>query len=382
MHAVEPIEVVGDDIATGPFHERQRAIGASFYEDMGWLWTRSFGDPIAEYWAVRRRVGLWDVSALVKWRFRGPDALAALDRLTSRRIAGLAAGTIRYGVMLNERGLMLDEGTTLVVAPDEAYYFGNDEREPFVDHLERNTAGLDVRVDNVTAAMPNIAVQGPGSYELLSRLTDVEIASLRWFHLIPAPIRVAGVRGLLTRTGFTGELGNEFFLLEPEGAERLWDAIVESGATPFGLDAIELLRVEAGLLIQEEDYVPGETDPFELSLDPFIEFDGREFVGRQAAGERAADPRRRLVTLAFDGEDVPAAGSSITSSGAIVGDVRSPVRTPRFGTIALGTVDAALARDGEPIEVDGRRAIVRTAPIDDPRKLRPRSDPRRPVAID
>lgn len=379
---MEPIEVVGDDIETGPFHERQRSLGATFYEDMGWLWTRSFGDPEDEYWAVRRGVGLWDVSALVKWRFRGSDALAALDRLTSRRIVDLTPGTIRYGTMLNDDGFILDEGTTLVVGPGEAYFFGNDERQPFIEHLARNTADLDVRIENVTATIPNLAIQGPGSYELLSRLTDVDVASVRWFHFIPEAVSVAGVRGLLTRTGFTGELGYEFFLWDAEGAERVWDAIVEGGATPFGLDAIELLRVEAGLLIQEEDYVPGETDPYELSLDPYIELDGHDFVGRRAAAGRAARPFRRLVTLTFDGPGLPRAGDAITRDGVRVGDVRSPVRTPRFGSIALGTIDAAIAGDGEAVDVGGRLATVRTTPIDDPGKLRPRSDPRTPVTID
>ncbi|MEX1262554.1 MAG: hypothetical protein WEE66_01270 [Actinomycetota bacterium] len=198
------------------------------------------------------------VLGLVKFRFAGADALAALDRLTTRSTAGLAPGTVGYGVVLDERGLMLDEGTTFVVAPDEAYFFGNDEREPFVEHLERHTAGLDVLIENVTTRIPNIAIQGPGSYELVARLADVDVAGLTWFHLIPEPVRLAGVRGLLSRTGFTGEFGYEFFLLDPDGAEGLWDSIIEGGATPFGLDAVELLRVEAALLIQHEDYVPGE----------------------------------------------------------------------------------------------------------------------------
>jgi aminomethyltransferase len=381
---MEPIEVIGPepDIAIGPFHMRQRALGATFYEDMGWLWTRSFGDPVAEYWAVRRRVGLWDVSALVKWRFSGPDAAAALDRLTTRRILSLAPGTVRYGLMLDEHGLMLDEGTTLVVAPDEAYFLGNDEREPFVEHLDRHTGDLDVRIENVTARIPNIAVQGPRSYELLSRLTDVDFRSLRWFRLIPEPVLMAGVRGLLTRTGFTGELGYEFFLEDPDGAESLWDAILLAGATPFGLDAIELLRVEAGLLIQYEDYFPGETDPYEVSLDSYIELDGHEFVGREAATKRAVDPARRLATLVIDGDDVPVAGTCVSKAGLDVGDVRSPFRTPRFGVIALAVLDAGLAHDGEKVEIEGRPATVRPVPVDDPKKLRPRSDPRNPVMID
>jgi aminomethyltransferase len=368
-------------VQVGPFQERQEALGATFYEDMGWLWTAGFGDPVEEYWAVRRGVGLWDVSALVKYRFSGPDALAALDRLTTRATIGLAPGTVRYGVVLDEDGLMLDEGTTFVISAEEAYLFGNDEREPFVEHLERHTADLDVRIENVTARIPNIAVQGPGSYELVARLADADIAELKWFHLSPEPVTLAGVRGLLSRTGFTGELGYEFFLLDPDGAEGLWDAVLDAGAAPFGLDAVELLRVEAGLLIQHEDYVPGQTDPYELSLDPYIDLEGHDFVGKQAAARRAVGPSRRMVTLVIQGEEVPEAGTPVTVEGRAVGDVRSPARTPRFGAIALAVLDARCADDGGVVQVDGRPATVRPAPIDDPRKLRPRSDPRDPVRV-
>ncbi len=378
---MEPIEIVPDHVQVGPFHDRQKALGATFYEDMGWLWTAAFGNPTEEYWAVRRSVGLWDVSALVKFRFAGPDALAALDRLTTRATSDLVPGTVRYGAVLDERGLMLDEGTTFVTGSEEAYLFGNDEREPFVEHLERHAAGLDVGIENVTARIPNLAVQGPGSYELLARLADVDIAELAWFRLFPEPVMLAGVRGLLSRTGFTGELGYEFFLLDPDGAEGLWDTILEAGATPFGLDAVELLRVEAGLLIQHEDYVPGETDPYEVSLDAYIDLEGHDFVGREAAARRAAAPPRRLTTLAIEGDDVPEAGTPVMVEGRPVGDVRSPVRTPRFGTIALAVLEAAHARDGEAVEVGGHAATVRPVPIDDPRKLRPRSDPRSPVRV-
>jgi aminomethyltransferase len=379
---MEPVEDIGNDVETGPFHGRQRGLGATFYEDMGWLWTRSFGDPAAEYWAVRRDAGLWDVSALVKWRFTGPDALAALERLTTRGVTGLSPGAIRYGAMLNDDGLMLDEGTVLVTSQSDAFFFGNDEREPFVEHLERETHGLDVRVENVTARIPNIAIQGPRSYEIVSRLTDVDVSDLRWFHLVPEPITLAGARGWLTRTGFTGELGYEFFLESDAGAETLWDAVLEQGVTPFGLDAIEMLRVEAGLLIQYEDYVPGETDPYEVALEPFIELEGHDFVGREAAARRASAPPRRMVTLVIESEDVPEPGARVTSRSVDVGDVRSPYRTPRFGTLALAVVEADAAGPGRTLDVDGRPATLHRVPIDDPGKRRPRADPRRRVRIE
>ncbi|MDP9242310.1 MAG: hypothetical protein M3O84_03945, partial [Actinomycetota bacterium] len=160
-----------------------------------------------------------------------------------------------------------------------------------------------------------------------------------------------------------------------------WDAVLDAGATPFGLDAIELLRVEAGLLIQYEDYTPGETDPYELNLNPYIEFEGHDFVGREAAKKRAADRPRRFATLRLDG-DAPESGARVNQGATDVGDVRSSFSTPRFGTIALAVLDAEAARESEHVEVEGARATVGRVPIDDPGKLRPRSDPRSPVTID
>jgi aminomethyltransferase len=382
---VDPIapEAVTPDVYAGPFHGVQKAAGATFYEDMGALWTKAFGDPVDEYWAVRRGAGLWDASSLVKYRLSGPDALPALDGLTTRRVSGSEPGLIRYCNVLNEQGLMLDEGTNLVVSAREAYYFGNDDRPEFLDHLERYATGLDVRIERATESIPNIAVQGPKSFEILSRLTETDFAGLPWFRLIPEPVRIAGVPGLLTRTGFTGEVGYEFFLLDGgAGAEKLWKAILDAGAEPIGLDAIEKLRIEAGLVIQGEDYFPGETDPYELNMDPFIDLDGHDFVGKDAAARVAEAPPRRFVTLEFDGVGVPEAGSDVSTDGMPVGDVRSAGKTPRFGALALAVVAAEWARTGERLEAGGLPATVRGLPIDDPDKLRPRSDPRKPFTVD
>jgi aminomethyltransferase len=278
---------------------------------------------------------------------------------------------------------MLDEGTVLVVSPREGYYFGNDQRDWFREHLESNTHGLDVRIEPVSASIPNVAVQGPRSYELLSTLTRSDLASLGWFRFVPEPIEVAGVRVLLARAGFTGELGYELYLVDGDGgAERLWDAIIEGGARPFGLDAVELLRLEAGLVIAEEDYWPHETDPYDLSLDAFIEF-SHDFVGKEAAAATAAAPSRRFVTLEIEGDVAPEAGTPVTTAaGAAAGVVRSAGVTPRFGPIALAVVTTDAAASGTTVRVGGRRAVVRGVPIDDPDKLRPRSDPRAPLLVD
>jgi aminomethyltransferase len=381
---MEPIaaEAITSDTHAGPFHAVQTAAGASFYEDWGALWTQGFGSPDDEYWSIRLDAALWDVSSLVKYHFVGRDALAALDRLSTRRVIDATPGTIRYCVVLDDRGRMLDEGTIFVIGPEEAYLLGNDPRPPFIHHMREHTRDLDVSIENVTRSIPNVAVQGPLSYELLAKLTSVDFAELRWFHLIPERVEIAGVPSLIARTGFTGELGYELYLLdEGAGAEALWDAVVELGATPVGLDAIEMVRVEAGLVICEEDYQPGETDPYELNMEAFIDL-GHDFVGRAACLSKAGAPPRRLVTLRFDEPNVPKPGSVVVAEGEDVGDVRSAQGTPRFGAIALAVVRAPYSQVGVRVTVDGWEATVHGVPIDDPAKTRPRSDPLRPVVAD
>jgi aminomethyltransferase len=375
---MEPIDPdrLASDVYRGPFHERQRALGAAFYEDMGCLWTANFGDPAAEYEAVLRGVGVWDESALITYHVTGPDALRALERLTTRAITRLPVGRAAYGVILREDGRMLDEVTVFPCSATEAYLFGNDERPAFVEHVARVCAALGATVDNVTRTMPTLSIQGPGSAVALGSLVDADLARLRWFDHFAEPVRVAGRRAIVGRVCFTGELGYEVHVLD-DAALDLWDAVTGAGAVPIGIDAVELLRVEAGLLIQDEDYRPGETDPYELGLGRFIDLEsGHAFVGREACVRTAAAPARRLVTLVFEDGVAPPPGARITMNDRDVGDVRSPQVTPRFGPIALAVVEAAASADGTPVIVGGIAGVVRAVPIDPASRARRTADVR------
>jgi aminomethyltransferase len=380
---MNPIDVnlISEDIYAGPFHQVQRDAGAAFYEDSGFLWTRSFGDPVAEYWAVRRRAAVWDTSALAKYRFRGSDALGVLEKLTTRRLSDCEPGTVRYCLVLNEAGRMLEELTVLVVDDEDVYLLANDPRPPLLNHLRHYCVDRDVRIEDRTTAMPNIAIQGPSSFEVIAKLTDdPRVEALRWFRFIPEPIELAGVPGLLARVGFSGELGYEFYLLDGGvGAADLWKEVVRAGAEPIGLDAIELARLEAGLVIMDEDYFVGATDPYELNMDRFIDLN-HDFVGRKACLTTAKSPPRRLVTLHLSGK-AGRPGTEVVFGGVPVGHIRSAQITPRFGSIALAVVSAPVAREGTIVSVEGQRATVHGVPIDDPAKERPRSNPRDPMRV-
>ena len=152
------------DPITTAFHAVQEARGATFMEEGGWLWSESFGDPAAEYAAVRDGVGMWDVSPLNKWDFRGPDAVEAAQRVHSNDILGLEAGQVRYGAFLDEDGLLVDDGTVFKHADDHLWVMTNGMEH--AEYFAEATKGLDVSVDYIARELPNMQIQGPRSREL------------------------------------------------------------------------------------------------------------------------------------------------------------------------------------------------------------------------
>jgi aminomethyltransferase len=377
---MEPIDLdsLQPHVRRGPLFERQRALGATFYEDYGRLWTASFGDPDGEYRAARTDAVIWDVSALSKWHLTGPDTEAALERLTTRTMADDAPGQVRYVLLLNDEGLLIEEGTRYVFGANDAWLIGNEDRPAMTDHVRGSVADLDVRIDDRTDQVVSIAVQGPRACQVLAPLVAGDLASLDYYRAIERT-RVVDVEAMVSRTGFSGELGYELFLFGGAAAAgRVWDAIVAAGARPVGLDAAEMLRLEVGYVVADEDYVTGETDPVELGLDVFIDLnEGASFIGRDAVARRMTAPKRRLVTLSIDSEQLPDSHTPVTRKGSPVGEVRSVERTPRFGVIALAVLDADVAQDGMVVQVEGRSATVGPRPIDGEDRAR-RARPARP----
>ena len=204
-----------------------------------------------------------------------------------------------------------------------------------------------------------ISATGPTSRDLVQGLTDLDLSSLGYFRFHPEPVQVGGVQATVLRTGFSGELGFEL-VTDPASAPALWQALIEAGGKPFGLEAIDIARVEAGLIIIALDYQPGETSPYDVSLDRFVK-QGTENVGSEALAAVGANPPKRLKTLTIEGDAAPEAGTAVTKDGDEVGTVTSPVISPRLGAIALAVLDTGAATDGEKVEVGGAVATVAAA---------------------
>ncbi|HYY77102.1 MAG TPA: aminomethyltransferase family protein [Gaiellaceae bacterium] len=357
------------------FDRMQRDLGADFTEWEGWCWPNHFGDPAAEHRTVREAVGVWDESPLRKWDFSGPDALAAADRIFTNDMLGLEIGQVRYAPFCDENGKMVGDGTVFKFTEASAWVITALDSD--LDHFQDVVSGMDVRIEPITDALPHVQLQGPGSRDLLAGLVDDDVESLSYFRFWPHQTHVGRVPCWVSRTGYSGELGYEIFC-DPDHAEELWGVLIEAGAKPYGLAAVETLRIESGLIFIGYDYFQHETDPFDMSLDKVIRLDAGDFHGKEALAKTAKSPPRRMVTLEVEGDETPEYGAAVTKGGEPAGTLTSPCESPTLGSVVgMAVLEARLAKKGETVEValaDGiARATVADFPVYDPEKRRPRS---------
>ena len=365
---------MSEDIVRTAFDRVQRDTGGELVDWEGWYWPNTFGDPIAEHHAIRNDVGVWDASPLRKWELHGPDALRAVDRVFTNDMASLETGQVRYSPFCDENGKMLGDGTVFKFADDHVWAITAFDSD--LDHIRSVAGDLDVHVEPKTAEIPQLGVNGPRARDLVSSITDADIASLRYFRFWPDQVEVGGVPVWVSRTGYSGELGYELFC-SPEHAEDLWQAVTGAGARPYGLAAVETIRIESGLIFIDYDYFQHQTSPFDMGLDKLIRLDKDDFVGKDALAEEATSPPNRFVTLVVDGA-VPEYGTAVTKGGEQVGTLTSPCESPTLGqVIGLTVLRSDLAKEGEQVEVaagDGTEpATVAPLPIYDTKKTRPRS---------
>ncbi|HEV2033770.1 MAG TPA: aminomethyltransferase family protein [Candidatus Dormibacteraeota bacterium] len=359
-----------------PLYGAQRALGADFTVGLGWLWAKNFGDASAEYEAVRSRVGLWDASPHTKWEFLGAGATTALDRIFTRDLTHMDVGRVCYGPFCDHDGKMLGDGTVFRFADDHFWLVTAPGTESDLEHFEQLTGDLDVKISKRTTDLPQLGINGPGSRELLAPLCNRDLSSLPYYRFWPEQVEIGGVSCWISRSGYSGELGYELFFA-PHDGERLWELLTAAGARPYGLDAIEWIRIESGLIAMGADFLPRETSPFDVSLDRFINLNKRRYSGKAALEIEARDPANQLVTLIIDGE-LPPAGAAVICEGAGVGTLTSPCVSPALGkVISLAIVRREALRSGGPLQVVVEAGAAAAAPaplsIIDPDKRRPRA---------
>jgi aminomethyltransferase len=357
------------------FHPITSRKAGGFVEEAGWFWVTNFGDPDAEYRAVREGVGMWDLSPLNKWEFRGSDAAEAAQRVHTNDVIGMQPGQVRYGAFVDEDGLLVDDGTVFKHAEDHFWVCTNGDKRG--EYFAEATKGLDVSIRYIAPELPSMQIQGPRSRELMRRITDADVDALKYFNFLPEQVRVGGAPVWLSRTGFSGELGYEVFLT-PDHAEQVWEAVESAGAVPYGVDIIEPLRVETGMIVTDYDYKEHERTPYDLGLDRVVALDGEgEFMGKDKLREVAANPPNRFKTIRLEGEPLPEYGAGVTRDGQEIGVLTSPAPSPMFGNIGIAILRSDAATDGDKVEVevDGGTVpgTIDVLAIYDPDKQKPRA---------
>jgi len=374
------------------FHPRTSALTRNFAEYRGFWLPTKFNNhgAVDEYWACREKAVVMDLSPLRKFEVLGPDAETLMQIACTRNIRKLAVGQVVYTAMCYEHGGMLDDGTVFRLGPHNFRWIGGDEYDGKWLRELAERRGLKAWVKSSTDQLHNIAVQGPLSREILKSVVwtppgQSSLTELAWFHFTIA--RIGDWNGpavVVSRTGYTGELGFEIFC-HPKDALAVWDAVWEAGQphglTPLGLEALDMLRIEAGLIFFGYEF-SDQTDPFEAGIGFTVALKGNEeFIGRDALLKRKEAPQRALVGLELEGGETAGHGDCVHQGRAQVGVVTSGMKSPLLKkSIALCRMDVSCAALGTEVEVgklDGHQkripAKVVRFPFYDPEKTRVRA---------
>ena len=387
------------------FHSRTSAL----CESMSWRdWAGYFAVSAyeahheREYNAIRNAAALIDVSPLFKYRVAGKDAARLADRILTRDVPKMKVGQVAYTHWCDGEGKVIDDGTLSRLGPD---VFRWTAAEPTLRWIRENAHGLEATIEDYSDRIAAVALQGPTSRAVLQACTEGDVAALKYFRVMNAKIK--GIPVEISRTGYTGDLGYEIWV-EAEKATVLWDALMEAGRpfdiTPTGMLALDVARIEAGLILLDVDYssskkalIPSQKySPYEIGLGRLVNLDKAPFIGQAALRREAKEgPTRQLVGLDVSWDDVerlydeaglapqlPATASRVSvpiyQDGAQVGKATSTTWSPTLKRlIALANVSSEAAAIGTKLEMEitvehqRKRAGVKVAPIpffDPPRK--------------
>lgn len=354
-------------LARTPLYDWHAAHGGRLVDFAGWEMPVQYASIVAEHVATRTHCGLFDVSHMARFRFTGAHAGEFLEGLLTRRVVDMKPGQIRYSLVTNESGGILDD--VLVYCLPHRHPKGDDEhvagevdfamvvnasnRTKIATWIARHLAGRQgVTFVDRTLDTAMIAVQGPRAIELVQPLVEIDLAAMKYY--TARRTKIAGHDALVSRTGYTGEDGVE--LIVPSGdVTGVWERLVAAGATPAGLGARDTLRLEAAMPLYGHE-LSEEIDPIQAGLKFAVNVKDRSFPGRDAIARRmtdAATPRR--VGMVLEGKRVPREGYPLVCGSKQVGAVTSGTFSPTLERpIAIGYVEADSAAAGTKIEIDIR----------------------------
>lgn len=364
-----------------PFHERTLALCESLnYREWSGYYAVSAYETHHdhEYSAIRNATALIDITPLFKYRVTGHDATRLVDRIITRDLRKVSVGQVIYTPWCDEYGKVIDDGT---VSRLEENVYRWTAADPSLRWFTQNAFGLDVQIEDISESIAALALQGPTSGRLLrSVVEEADIENLKYFRVTRG--RLAGVPVEISRTGYTGDLGYEIWIPAPD-ALKVWDALIDRGKAfdlkPTGMLALDVARIEAGLLLIDIDFNSSKKalidlqkySPFEMGLGRLVNLDKHKFVGQAALiGEQKRGPARQIVGLEIDWPAVenifervglPPAVSPIASrvavpvysNGTQLGKATSTTWSPTLKKmIALATLKSDFTKPGSKVEIE------------------------------
>jgi aminomethyltransferase len=345
-----------------PLHAWHASHGGRLVDFAGWSMPVQYTSILDEHHATRKSAGLFDVSHMARIRFDGAGSDTFLDRLLTRRVEGLAPGKVRYSLMTNEAGGILDDVLVYSLEDDDGKPFhwlvvnaGN--REKIVSWLAKHLASAsDVTMKDVTIETAMIAVQGPIALHVLKSVVEADLDQLAYYTATVAS--VLGHRALVSRTGYTGEDGCEL-VVDAEHAASVWQNILDRGAQmgfrACGLGARDTLRLEAAMPLYGHELLES-INPLEADLEFAVNLKDRQFVGSDALREaKAKGISQKRVGIEVQGKRPPREGYGIFDGATQVGQLTSGAMSPTLGKgVGMGFVPTALAAPGTDLEIDLR----------------------------
>ena len=364
-----------------PFHSRISALATS-QEWREWSGYYSIAKYNAtherEYYSVRSAAGLFDVSPLFKYEITGPDALRLVDRIMTRDITKCQVGQVMYSPWCDEEGKVIDDGTISRLGENR---FRITAADPSYRWFEDCGYGMDVDVQDISAELGALAIQGPKSREILMKaFPEADVENLKYYWLTQT--QSAGYPLSISRTGYTGDLGYEVWV-SPEHAEKLWDRLAEIGQgyqlTPIGLIVLDMLRVEAGLILIEVDYISTfsariesqKSSPYDIGLGWTVKLNAGDFIGKKAlVAENKNGPKWSFVGLDIYWPDLEQKFGEVNLPPQIPGQAsRSPLPVYKSGRqigqmtsisfspilkkyIAIGTIEREYAQIGQLVDLE------------------------------
>lgn len=349
-----------------PLNAVHRALGARMVDFGGWDMPVEYSGIIDEHLAVRKAVGLFDVSHMGEIEIRGPQALALVDRLTPNAAGRLADGQAQYSALLYPQGTFVDDILVHRIGPEHYFLCVNASNQVKDYEWIRSQNDLDAEVEFASGRYVQLAIQGPRAVETLGRLTNTGLKAIRYYWFTRG--EVLGAPAIIARTGYTGEAGFEIYVAPEEGG-RIWNAVLEAGAgygiRPCGLGARNTLRLEAAMSLYGHE-IDDTITPYEARLGWIVKLGKGDFIGRDALlRQKGEGVRRRLAGLEMTGRGIGRDGYRVFDGGRDIGWITSGSPAPFVGrniALAMLPVDKGDAGTEVTVQVRSRMVEARVAP--------------------